>query len=263
MISNQKPNLLGHILVVEDNLVNQNVISANLEILNYSFEIAANGIAALKTLATKDFDLILMDCQMPEMDGYEATRRIRQLPVDRKNKLPIVALTANALRGDRDKCLAAGMSDYLTKPLNAELLEITLKNWIKKGASQVNTPQASEAIQVIDLAAIQKLKNLQKPGRPNLLSSLITLFFQSAAEGIEQLRLAIEVQDWKSVTAVSHSLKSSAGNLGAMRLSQICFKLEMAQQNGIKYQELLRLFQLLEKEHSVVVAELKEFKVAA
>jgi len=255
---------LGHVLIVEDNLVNQNVISANLEILNYSFELAGNGIAALKILETKDFDLVLMDCQMPEMDGYEATRRIRQLKNSQKNKIPVVALTANALRGDRDKCLAAGMNDYLTKPLNVELLEATLKKWIQGSVVKNLANQEIIAdIQVIDITAIQKLKKLQKPGRPDLVSNLINLFFQSADESMAHLQEAIAGQDWKIVTALAHSLKSSSANLGATQFSKICYQLEMAMQNKLNENEISDLFSSLEKEHAAVVKELMEFRIAS
>lgn len=259
--------LQGHILVVEDNLVNQNVISANLETLNYSFEIAGNGIAALRILAKKDFDLILMDCQMPEMDGYEATRKIRQLSLEAKKNVPIVALTANALRGDREKCLAAGMNDYLTKPLNVELLEVTLKKWIRRSSSEIKTiakPTAEATpTKVVNLEAIQKLKKLQKPGRPDLVSNLIDLFFQSADEGMKQLRIALENRDWKLLTSVSHSLKSSSANLGALQFSQLCYKLEMASQNSLSQSEIVDTFESLVQEHIVVITELKEFKIAS
>lgn len=263
-VTPSKKEILGQILIVEDNLVNQNVISANLEILNYSFEIAVNGIQALKILEDKNFDLILMDCQMPEMDGYEATRRIRQLTEEAKSKIPIVALTANALRGDREKCLAAGMNDYLTKPLNVELLEITLKKWIQ--STDAGTPVTETnalADNIINIETIQRLKKLQKPGRPDLVSNLINLFFQSADESIIQIKFAIANKDWQLLTSVSHSLKSSSANLGATRFSEICSQLEMAIQNNLQETEISSLYSSLEKEHLLVRNKLKEFKISA
>ncbi len=264
LLSENKEQKLGHILIVEDNLVNQNVISANLEILNYSFEIAENGIAALKALEKNDFDLILMDCQMPEMDGYEATRRIRQLPIEAKNKIPIVALTANALRGDREKCLKVGMNEYLAKPLNVAQLESVLKNLITRIDQEIPIAEvATSTLNIIDITAIQRLKKLQKPGRPDLVSNLINLFFQSAEESIAHLQEAIASKDWKLVTAIAHSLKSSSANLGAVQFSKICFQLESAMQNNLSENEVSELFRSLQKEHSLVIKELEEFKVVA
>lgn len=260
----QKQNA-GHILVVEDNLVNQSVLCANLEILNYSFQVANNGIEALKVLADHDFDLILMDCQMPEMDGYEATRRVRLLEAETKKNLPIVALTANALRGDREKCLEAGMNDYLTKPLNVELLETTLKKWILKSTvvSKEVPMKSSDPHKLIDFEAIQKLRKLQKPGRPDLVSNLINLFFESADQSIQQMSEAIQKKDWKSLSASAHSLKSSSANLGAVQFSKFCFELETAEQKNLSETEILKIFQTLKNEYVGVVTELKEYRIAA
>ncbi len=129
-----EPVLRSHILVVEDNLVNQQVVMHILEGLGYRVDLAGNGLEALQALATTPFDLVLMDCQMPEMDGFEATRAIR----DNSSKvldhaIPIIALTAGAMQGDRDQVLAVGMDDYLTKPINYEALAQTLARWLAPG----------------------------------------------------------------------------------------------------------------------------------
>ncbi len=122
----------GHVLLVEDNAVNRQVAQRLLTLVGVGFDIAENGRQAVEKLATERFDAVLMDCQMPIMDGYTATRTIRKLEVDgvRSGHIPIVAMTANAMAGDREKCLAAGMDDYMSKPLNRALLEQTLRKWI-------------------------------------------------------------------------------------------------------------------------------------
>jgi CheY-like chemotaxis protein len=122
------------LLVVEDNLVNQKVILARLNRLGYPVDTACNGEEALQMLEVNHYDLVLMDCQMPIMDGYETTARIRNL--ERFRKLPVIALTANALPGDREKCLSAGMSDYLVKPVNSEHLKEKLSHWLVLGRDQ-------------------------------------------------------------------------------------------------------------------------------
>jgi two-component system sensor histidine kinase/response regulator len=123
-------------LLVEDNKVNQLVASALLKQAGVNFDIAENGleaIAKLKNNVAQPYKLLLMDCQMPEMDGYQATRAIRNGDAGAHYKnVPIIALTANAMQGDRDKCLQAGMSDYLTKPLNFETLNPKLQQWLDK-----------------------------------------------------------------------------------------------------------------------------------
>lgn len=121
----------GYLLLVEDNLINQMVIQAMLTHLGYQVDLAVNGIEALDSLSRQDYGLVLMDCQMPEMDGYEATRRIRQgLGGVRNPAIPIVALTAHCLQGDRQKCLASGMDDFLSKPVSTEVLDLMIGQWI-------------------------------------------------------------------------------------------------------------------------------------
>jgi CheY-like chemotaxis protein len=115
------------ILVCEDNLMNQKVVGLMLENLGYSCDLVDNGQKALDALASKHYDLVFMDCQMPVMDGYETVRRIRSSARTRHNL--VVAMTAHALQGDREKCLAAGMDDYICKPISLEILDTTLKKW--------------------------------------------------------------------------------------------------------------------------------------
>ena len=118
------------LLLVEDNRVNQEVALGILANLGYRADLAANGYGALRALANKDYDLVLMDCQMPEMDGYEASRRIRRPHTAvRDHKIPIIATTAHAMAADREKCMAAGMNAYLTKPLRADALERAIEDW--------------------------------------------------------------------------------------------------------------------------------------
>jgi len=122
------------VLVVEDNHVNQLVIANMLKSLGLEVETASNGVIALECMHQRDYDLILMDCQMPEMDGYQATARIRQLQRDDQANIPIIALTANAMAEDRERCLAAGMNDYLSKPVTLKILREKLLLWLPPAA---------------------------------------------------------------------------------------------------------------------------------
>ncbi|MCP3964708.1 MAG: response regulator [bacterium] len=119
----------GHrILVTEDNPINQLIARKHLELLGYNVDVADNGVEALEAIARNSYDLVLMDCQMPELDGYEATRRLRRQLGGRR--LPVVALTAHVLHGDRERCLAAGMNDYLAKPFHQDNLCAVLERWL-------------------------------------------------------------------------------------------------------------------------------------
>jgi len=129
------------VLVAEDNIVNQKVAIGLLGKLGYKAEVVANGCEVLKALADIPYDLVLMDCQMPEMDGYEATRRIRDPKSQvRNHKLPVVALTAHAMHGDHEQCLQAGMNDYLAKPISSKSLASVLDRWLLESADQENAP---------------------------------------------------------------------------------------------------------------------------
>jgi CheY-like chemotaxis protein len=123
------PQSLGRVLIAEDNLINQRVVAIMLSKLGYSVDVATEGGVVLEVLQKQHYDLILMDCQMPGMDGFEATRAIRSLHAD-VSQIPIVAVTANAMPGQREKCLAAGMNDYISKPIQSELLASTLRKYL-------------------------------------------------------------------------------------------------------------------------------------
>ncbi len=254
----------ARILVVEDNKVNQKVIGLNLEKLKYSVEIANNGVEAVQMVKERDYDLILMDCQMPEMDGYQASQEIRKMADERKASLPIIALTANAVTGDREKCLAAGMNDYLTKPIQIKIVTETLARWIGKKHEldqALNTPH-------VDRNTIEQLKSLQRPGRPDLVKELILLFFDSAQGAMEKIRSSVSNNDMSSLSSVAHALKSSAANLGANRFAYICRQLEEYGDLCLKNEtpadfNLQEVMESLEREYHLVSQELVEIDNAA
>ena len=223
------------ILLAEDNEVNQRVALKQLKKLGFSADAVSNGNEVLAALQRVPYDIIIMDCQMPEMDGYEVTRRIRQSGSDSYIHLRsapyIIALTANAMQGDRERCLALGMNDYLTKPLHLQELEAVLQRAMFR--LQPMTSDSEPAADVpddgpesLDRSVINGLKELREPGQPDPLQELVELFFRDARPRLEAMEQAQTAGDAAKLAAAAHSLKGSASNLGARRLSELCSSLE-------------------------------------
>jgi PAS domain S-box-containing protein len=228
-------NLDARVLLVEDNPVNQELGVSMLESLGCRAEVAWNGSEALRHVAQADFDLILMDCQMPQMDGYEATQGIRKREEAEKGperRVPIVALTAHAMQGDRERCLAAGMDDYLSKPFSREQLQEVLERWLRRppvglpATVAATSCEASPRQASIDPNALQTLRSLQHLGKPDLLERVIRIYLEDSLRLLEELRDARNKGDAALMKRQAHSLKSSSANVGAMRLSQLCRELE-------------------------------------
>ena len=193
------------ILLVDDNELNQKLIGQMLT--NYGFEVltAANGLEALCQMERKTFDLVLMDMQMPRMDGYEATRRIRDNPV--WAKIPVIAITANSLSGDRDKCLACGCTSYLAKPFRSEVLVREIKyllnnEFMKDRQAELYSQQ--------------------------IIADLLPEFMEMLEEMLEELREAIKLKNDGAIKHISHSLKGTAGMYGFMKISELALSMERA-----------------------------------
>ncbi|MFZ3209421.1 MAG: response regulator [Geobacteraceae bacterium] len=242
------------ILLVEDNLVNQAVGLAMLKGLGCRVSSALNGREALELLAKDQFDVVLMDCQMPEMDGYEATRFIRIQErgiVDATGgkevpHQPIIALTAHALEGDREICKASGMDDYLAKPYTIEQLGDILSRWADKGrrdtepavepiAQVETTEQPASSIDVtcsIDPSYLQNILALQKSSGVNLIETVISIYLNDSPRIIMALQEAVAAVDLESLKRHAHYFKSSSATLGATRLADLCKEIEMLCKEG-------------------------------
>ena len=232
--------LNARILLVEDNLVNQEVVIAMLHNLGISPQVAQNGKEGLDRMLHETFDLVLMDCQMPLMDGFEATDHWRAYEKQHHlPELPIIALTANAIIGDRELCLAAGMSDYLSKPFNLEQLAATLARWISAENHAQTRQQNLRELLDMDETLLQQLRNL----RPGLLASVVQLFRQSTPELLAVLEQNINSQQASAVFKTAHSIKNSAANLGIRSLADLCKQLEASALKG----DLSRAQEFLEK----------------
>ncbi len=206
------------VLVAEDNRTNQMVAAGMLAMNGCDCEFAANGRQAVEAVRSSRFDLILMDCSMPEMDGYEATAHIRNFEEPLGRRTPIVAMTANTQRGDAEKCLAAGMDDYLAKPITLVELRRKLERWLSRTGAAVPVPPAAAAAgEPLDREVFDKLREILGPA----LQQSIAPFLEDTPSYLDQLERAVEMDDADTARAMAHSIKGSSGNLGAMTLSHL------------------------------------------
>ena len=221
------------VLLAEDNLVNQKVATLLLGKLGCSVDIAMNGEQAIHAIESKRYDVVFMDCKMPVLDGLEATKRIRSLPDRAASAVPIVAMTANAMPGDASQCLAAGMNDYLSKPVQKAELERILRRWAEapstvSNETDMNISQEEGPRTVLDPEVIDSLKELGGDDDPELFHELVELFLEDTPQRIRELDQAVGGQDAAGIEQAAHALKSSAANLGATQLSQIFRDIESA-----------------------------------
>ncbi len=213
--------LKGRILVVEDHPVNQKVLAHQLREMGLQHALAAHGAEALDRLANEAFDLVLMDWQMPEMDGLEATRRIRQLPTEVRH-IPVIALTANANSVFRETCLAAGANDYLSKPYSDAALAAVLAQWLPQ-----DRPAAPRA-PLLDVAAL----HARYPGNPELVNDLVSLFISTTETSLTALQRGIEQADAESCGKEAHALKGAAASVMASAIQEGTARIEACVKNG-------------------------------
>ena len=239
------------ILMAEDNVVNQRVALKQLEKIGYRADAVANGLEVVQAIKRVPYQIILMDCQMPEMNGYDATRQVRQL-----SALPvqpyIIAMTANAMAGDREKCMAAGMNDYVSKPVQLAELESALA----RGADflGLETPANNPAAQPSPLNAnsLQSLRALRCEGdTDDPLGELIELFVTDSEQRIADMAKNLETGNYAKIALHAHSLKGSANNLGAAAMGHICRQLETSANAG-KTGEIPDLYNQLKTEYASV-----------
>ena len=207
-----------HVLVVEDNRTNQMVAAGMLNINGCQCEFAGNGREAVETARTRRFDLILMDCNMPEMDGYEATAHIRNFEESLARRTPIIAMTANTQQGDAEKCLAAGMDDYLAKPITLVELRQKLERWlVSMPATAIERTVAESEESSLDRTVFEKLREILGPA----LQQAVTPFLEDTPTYLAQLEHAVDTDDAETARTMAHSIKGSSGNLGALHLSHL------------------------------------------
>jgi len=228
--------LHGRILLAEDNPINQEVAVAMLESLQCQADVVATGLQAVQALERCSYDVVLMDCQMPEMGGLEATRIIRAreaLPSISGPAMhtPIIALTAHALPSDRAQCLTAGMNDYLSKPFTMEALHTTLARWLshQPAATSTSAPDerpAATRSDALDRKVLDTLRSLGRGGTPALLYKVLHLYLSYAPQLLNTMRDAVAHSDALALQQAAHSLKSSSANVGALQLAAFSKEME-------------------------------------
>jgi CheY-like chemotaxis protein/HPt (histidine-containing phosphotransfer) domain-containing protein len=234
--------LRGTVLVVEDQPINQEVAESMLRKLGLSVRLAENGLVAVDMVHRHEFDVVLMDCQMPVMDGFEATALIRKLPNGRGAALPIVALTANAMSGDEQKCLEAGMDAFLAKPYSLAMLHALLARWLPRvGAEPTGTaqpatglPQAEtgSAEPAIHPSVLTTLRELDESGGLGLARKIFNTFLGSIGQDFAAVEAAVQACDASALGRAAHALKSSTANVGARILSGCYRELERCAREG-------------------------------
>jgi len=229
------------ILVAEDNSINQQVALGILEKLGLTAEAVENGIEAVKILKTVRYDLVLMDCQMPGMDGYEATRKIRSPQSEVNNHdIPIIAITANAMQGDREKCLNAGMNDYIAKPLDPQALADMLENWLPHQGNE-DEPKTEKHVTetVVDQAFETDAPVFDKPGMMrrlmddiDLAQTVTTGFLEDIPLQIERLKGYLDDNDIDGAQRLAHTIKGASANVSGESVRELTLEMENAAKAG-------------------------------
>ena len=220
----------GMILLVEDNKVNQLVGSKVLQQLGYRYDIANNGVEAVRAVESAAYDAVLMDCQMPEMDGYEATAAIRRLEATDRHT-PIIAMTAAAMEEDRDRCLAAGMDDFITKPVRLDVVSTVLERWMSQpGRAREGEVSSAASVEArsdpLDQSQIELLRSLDD-GEGGALLEIIDEYLRLSLEGRTELLRVLDLGDIHALERAAHTLKGASINVGASALADICAEIEM------------------------------------
>jgi CheY-like chemotaxis protein/HPt (histidine-containing phosphotransfer) domain-containing protein len=266
--SRRQARLNLRVLLVEDSPVNREVATGMLESLGCTVGSASDGNVGVEQALSWGFDLVLMDCQMPLMDGYEATRRIRMAEAAAGRKpIPIVALTANALQGDRERCLDSGMTDFISKPftmnkLHDVLRALTSAAETSSGNAVDAAPQempvvmngADDTLPVVDVGQIAELRSL---GRPQIVQRAVTLFQEQAEKNLDELDSALLTRGAADVERAAHALKSAALSIGGRRFAAAAGNCEQAARAG-DVETAGRLARILRPEFASLATAIKK-----
>jgi signal transduction histidine kinase/DNA-binding response OmpR family regulator/HPt (histidine-containing phosphotransfer) domain-containing protein len=260
----------ARILLAEDNEINQQVAQEILEQAGLLVEIANNGKEAVKMACNNKYDVILMDIQMPEMNGLDATRQIRQLESEIKN-IPIIAMTAHAMTGDREKSIEAGLNDHVTKPIDPDKLFSALLKWVKPGDREIperlkqkinDNEQTGNKKLLATISGIDIKSGLSRVGgNEKLYMNLLVKFYRGYADSVTQIRAALEKKDMELGTRLAHTVKGVAGNLGARKLQMAGGEVESAFHKG-NMENIDNLLDDFDQNIKTIMDGLKDFVTA-
>ena len=257
------------ILLAEDHLINQEIVKAMAEHLGLHLEVVNNGVEAIRALAQHSYDLVLMDWQMPELDGLSATLEIREQGVQGREhtRLPIIAITAHTSAEDYKTCMDAGTDDVLAKPFTLEQLQGKLRQWLPSvhqannstGPTQ-ETPSSSTPFltpenttgDILDASALDRIKSLQRPNAPSLVAKVLTQYFSSTPKLLADLQEGLRQTDLSLLGRAAHTLKSSSANVGAIRVSEKCKTLEHLARSSQETHDWESLVQEIASEYETV-----------
>ena len=263
-------------LLAEDNPVNQEVARSMFEMLGAKLDVVPDGRRAVAAALERSYDMIFMDCQMPEMDGFTAVGLIREherransdagSSTGSRGRRVIVALTAHARKEDRERCLAAGMDDYVSKPFDRDQLRTVAERWLPAAGSQVDAPAESAAAggrvgaprdaevargaserqdeggePAVNLTALDQIRSLQRPGAPSVLERVAKLYFTNTPDLLASMATAIARADREALRQAAHTLKSTSATLGAGRLARLCRETEEVARTGAPISETSRV----------------------
>ncbi len=257
----------AHVLVVEDNATNQLVIEGLLRAIGITVDLAGNGKEAISTLqSVSKHDLVFMDCQMPVLDGYQATQIIRSKESGVTNsEIPIIAMTANAMAGDKQKCLDVGMNDYLSKPIEVDKVISMLKKWLPAESKEEKKPEVAEDTK---LAADNKTNNQhivfdyddmsrRLMNDQDLIKSIAEIFYQDLVIEIEELKVCLQENNAEQAAAIMHKIKGAAANVGGKALTALALDMEIASKSG-NLIEIKENIEQLEYEFSTLKLAMKK-----
>ncbi|MDQ7821798.1 MAG: response regulator [Candidatus Eremiobacteraeota bacterium] len=245
------------VLLAEDNITNQKVALRILEKFGYHVDAVANGREALEALETVAYDIIIMDVQMPELDGLEATARIREREKERGGHIPIIAMTACAMKGDRERCLASGMDDYISKPIQSGELHEMLLQHLRSAFGDLRIPLEENAGHPHDLFDVAEVMKRIDNDR-TLLREVLEIFLEDVPNQIKNLEGAIHDQKFKEIGRLGHILKGASSNMGAHRLREVGFQIEKAGSSS-DLAKASSLYQKLVDEYHALEEVLKDY----
>jgi len=225
----------SRVLVAEDNPVNQKVAVAMLAKLGYQADAVANGIEAVRALSRIPYAAVLMDCQMPEMDGYQATAEIRKQEGASRN-VPIIALTAKAIEGEAEKCLAAGMDDYLSKPVDVHLLDALLRRWVGRDGNALATATSDDGTKasgaVLDRNKLAELRSLEVGPGQTAFSEWTAMFLEDTPPRLALLGDAVDRGDTRIVEQIAHYILGASAHVGATGIAALCSQIQALGRSG-------------------------------